>query len=62
MNTIAIAVRYIECDCGEWEAFPADMPRHKTQTFTHIRNVDDNEAHYLCDCGRVAVSKCKSIN
>ena len=32
-------VRQIECDCGEWEEFPADMKRTKSQSFEHINDL-----------------------
>lgn len=49
-------IRLITCDCGEWEEFPADMPRHHSQHFEWIENIDgeDNSALYKCP-------KCKSF-
>ena len=41
-------VRAIECNCSNAEEFPADMPRHHSQSFTHVTNTDDGEAFYLC--------------
>jgi predicted RNA-binding Zn-ribbon protein involved in translation (DUF1610 family) len=52
-------IRNIECECGQWEQFPADMPRDASQTFTWLENIEnsDNDAHYSCpDCGTIVVS------
>lgn len=42
---------YIECECGQCEEFPSDTPRHKSQHFTHIDNLENGEAEYVCMCG-----------
>jgi len=55
-------IRFIECDCGEWEQFPADMARHKSQTFGHIENMENGEASYKCLCGTTVTSKCKTVD
>lgn len=55
-------VRFINCECGEWEQFPADMARDKSQTFTHVANKDNNEAAYKCPCGNTVTSKCESVD
>ena len=61
-NDVEEFVRIIECKCGQFEEFPADMPRKKAQTFTHIRNFDDNEALYRCECGGHVISNCEVVN
>lgn len=46
-------IRSIKCSCGNWEEFPADMPRDNSQTFVWLRNIDNdkNQADYRCpDC------------
>jgi len=55
-------IRFIECDCGEWEQFPSDMARHKSQSFTWIKNDEHiNEATYQCSCGKNVVSRCAFV-
>jgi len=42
----------IQCDCGNWEEFPATMPRHASQAFDYVKNSElDATAYYKCDCG-----------
>ncbi len=53
--------RIIECDCNEWEQFPSDMPRHKSQHFTWKENIDegknDGQAAYVCpSCEKDVIS------
>ena len=50
---------YITCECGMWEEMPADMPRHKTQSFDWLQNCNiTNTAYYSCpDCGTVQRSE-----
>lgn len=50
---------HITCGCGHWEEMPADMPRHKTQTFKWIKNSDLNAtAYYKCpDCSTTVRSE-----
>lgn len=44
---------HVACECGHWEQMPADMPRHKMQTWEWLKNSDmDVTAYYKCpDCG-----------
>ena len=53
-------VRQINCsniECDQWEEFPADMPRDKSQTFEWVENTKDNQALYKCpDCGEITES------
>ena len=49
--------RTINCECGNWEEFPADMPRNKAQTFQVVALDDDNGAVYQCGCGENVVSE-----
>ena len=51
-------IRVIQCECGNWEEFPADMPRDKSQTFEWVENIEDdqNQAVYRCSCGALVVS------
>ena len=55
-----IQVRQINCcniECDNWEEFPADMPRHKSQTFEWIEDTENNQALYKCpDCGEITES------
>ena len=54
-------VRQINCrniDYDNWEEFPADMPRDKSQTFEWIENTKNNQALYKCpDCGEITESE-----
>jgi hypothetical protein len=52
-------LRNIECSCGKWEQFPADMPRHSATCFVHVENHDDGEASYRCSCGEIVKSQCE---
>jgi len=52
-------IRTIYCDCGEWEMFPSDMPRRKSQNFEHVQNTENNEAIYKCNCGLTTTSVCE---
>lgn len=49
----------VVCDCGHWETMPADMPRHKIQTFEWIKNNDVQcTAYYKCpDCSATVRSE-----
>ncbi len=51
-------IRVIQCECGNWEEFPADMPRDKSQAFEWVENIEDdqNQAIYKCYCGALVVS------
>ena len=53
-------VRQINCcniDCDNWEEFPADMPRNKSQTFEWVENTKNNQALYKCpDCEEITES------
>jgi len=51
-------VHYIECPCGMREEFPLHHPRHKSQTFTHVENLENGEAEYECPCGKKVQSIC----
>lgn len=62
MSTEKEDIRFINCECGEWERFPADMARDKSQAFTHVENKDDNEADYKCYCGNIITSNCESVD
>ena len=44
-------IRVIQCKCGNWEEFPADTPRDKSQTFDWVKNTEGNQAVYKCNCG-----------
>lgn len=48
--------RFIECDCGEWEVFPATMSRKKSQTFEFLHPVY-SEGMYQCLCGNEVISR-----
>jgi len=61
MNNIHEDIRFIECKCGEWEQFPSDMARHKSQTFDHVEDIDEGEARYMCSCGAVVTSECEWV-
>lgn len=53
-------IRTINCGCGNWEEFPADMPRESSQTFSWLYNInnDKNQAFYRCpDCHARVKSK-----
>jgi hypothetical protein len=54
-------IRFIECQCGEWEQFPADMSRQKSHTFDHISNLDTGEAQYKCACGNTVASTSRLV-
>lgn len=51
--------RDISCSCGQWEQFPADMPRNHSQIFDWVKNHPfKNEALYECpDCKSKVWSK-----
>jgi len=43
--------RVLDCpNCENWEEFPADMPRNKSQHFGYVKDIDDNNAVYECGC------------
>ena len=54
-------IRQINCsniECDNWEEFPADMPRNKSQTFEFISPLDNNGGIYKCpDCGSLCESE-----
>lgn len=49
-------IRLIQCKCGNWEEFPADMPRHASQSFDLVEIADDNQGVYKCNCGAEVTS------
>jgi hypothetical protein len=52
-------IRSIVCNGCDWEEFPADMPRHKAQSFVMVENsqTEDNNAQYICQsCSKVVTS------
>ena len=53
-------VRQINCcniECDNWEEFPSDMPRSKSQNFEYLEDTKDNNAIYGCiTCGAVTES------
>ena len=57
-------VRQINCcniECDNWEEFPADMPRHASQSFQYVEILEDNQARYLCPCGHVTESTIEEV-
>lgn len=46
----------IQCECGNWEEQPSDQQRHHIQNFKHISNLDDGNAIYKCECGKLVTS------
>lgn len=54
-------IRAVDCrKCKNWEEMPADMPRHKMQTFELVCITLDGRAKYKClTCGRSTYSKRK---